>query len=438
MRLRLGLLAFLLLSCGTAAPAAEPRAIIERAIREMGGEDVVGMKAATVVKIRGQIQAAGLTEKTALTGELFQQSTTSRRYDLTIELGGQKLEVTQAMVDGKGWRKLPGGNVEDVTGAEAEEMRELLEQDRASMLVPLLKDKGYTLTAPDDDKVEGRPAFVVKASYKDRPDTLLYFDQKTGLLVKMGFRSRQGKLMETILLDYREVGREDDERAVRAAGIDADARPLLAFLRRQAPDPAKVDRVRELIRKLADDSFEVREQAQKDLLALEKVAVPQLQQAAKDKDAEVARRAGECLEQIEKRTSNTTLLAAVRLVGWTRPDGGAEALLALLPGVEEAVAEAARAALVACSERDGKPDPALVAALDDRDPTRRAAARAVLGKDGGEYLKRPGRALFPRGFRQPTRNKYFEDGKPQFDFEVVELRILNQIDPKVFEKPKGN
>ena len=435
MRLRL-LSVVLLASCGfSASRAEEPRDVVARAVKAMGGEELLAMKLATAVKVRGKILQPGLGDRTFFTGHLLTQSARARRYDLSIEQDGNKFDYSQIIVEGKGWRIIPGGAVMDVAEEELRQMSYQLDQDRAAALLPLLQDKGYTLTSLEETEVEGRPAVGIKAAFKDRQDSLLWFDKKTGFLVKTAYKDKKEKLLETVLADYREAGREDDERLLHGAELETDARTLLAYLRRQTPDAAKIAQVRTLIRKLGDETFEVREQAVKDLVLLEKVAIPFLQQARKDGDAEVVRRAGECLEQIEKRTNNATIQAAIRFVGWTRPEGGAAALLALLPGVEEVVANEVRAVLVVYAERDGKPDPALVLALDDKEPIIRAVAVAVLGRDGGEYLKQPGRQLFVRGLKQAMRSKYFEGGKASFELQVIEFRVVNRLDPKLFEKP---
>jgi hypothetical protein len=435
---RRGLSVALVLSFGLGGLAEEPRAVIERAVKAMGGEEALATKAATAVKLRGQLLQTGRgVQGIELNGAIFTQSEQVCRLEVHIEAAGRRIDVTQVIADGKGWRRMADGTISDMSDEEIKTTQDAMNQDRARALLPLLQDKGYTLTMLENAEVEGRPAIGVKAAYKDRADSLLYFDETTGLLIKAAYRNKDGKLVESIISDYRRPGRQDEERVLRAAGLETDPHSLLAFLRRQAPDPAKVARVRALVRKLGDDSFDVREQAATELVALEKVAVPFLQRAQNDGDAEVARRAGECLEQIEKRANDETLGAAVRLVGWTKPEGGAEVLLALLPAADASLAPYVQAVLVVYAERDGKPDPALVKALDDADPVRQAAARAVLGKDGGDYLKQPGRPLFVRGPRLGTRTKYIEDGKPQFEVEVVEFRLVNSLDPKLFEKP-GN
>src|SRR5262249_61911732 len=100
--------------------------------------------------------------------------------------------------------------------------------------------------------------------------------------------------------------------------------------------------------------------------------------------AEVVRGARECLERIGTHV-DSVIAGAVRIIGWRRPDGGCQALLDLLPTADETLAPEVKAALVVYADHDGKPDPALLRALEDTDPVRRAAARDVLGRDGGTY-----------------------------------------------------
>ncbi len=68
-----------------------------------------------------------------------------------------------------------------------------------------------------------------------------------------------------------------------------------------------------------------------------------------------------------------------------------------------------RAALTSLAFRDGKPDPALVQALDDKNQTRRAAAVAILGHEDGRderptnMKKAVTERAFVRGFKHAMR-----------------------------------
>jgi hypothetical protein len=174
--------------------------------------------------------------------------------------------------------------------------------------------------------------------------------------------------------------RAADERTLKQAGVAADDAGLLAFFRKGSPDEAVL---RDLIKKLGDDDFEVREKATKDLTALGPVAEPFLREALKSGDAEVRVRAENCLHNIGKGPSAAVVSAAARLLARRKPDGAAEALLAYVPRVAgDTSAADVRAALAALAVRDGKPEPVLIKALEDKSPGRRAAAAAALAGAG--------------------------------------------------------
>ncbi|HXG12587.1 MAG TPA: HEAT repeat domain-containing protein [Gemmataceae bacterium] len=154
------------------------------------------------------------------------------------------------------------------------------------------------------------------------------------------------------------------------------------FKKRTLTDAAR-ERALVLIRQLGNDSFEVREKATAELLEMGTAAVPFLRQAAGNPDAEVSQRARKCLDAIEKEKLSPLSPVTVRLAALRRPPGTVETLLAYLPSAEdEGVAGEVQAALAAITRRDGKADPALLRALDDKVPARRAAAAAALCQAG--------------------------------------------------------
>jgi hypothetical protein len=179
-----------------------------------------------------------------------------------------------------------------------------------------------------------------------------------------------------------------DEQSLREAGQAVDGPALLAFFRQRTIEDGRRRRVADLVRRLGDDSFAVRERATTDLIQEGHVALPPLRAALKDPDPEVVRRAEHCLKVIGQESELGLTLAAARLLAARRPDGAAEALLAYLPSAdEEVVEEAVLSALLGVGLADGKPAPALAAALTDREPSRRAAAAFVVGRAAPEQRR---------------------------------------------------
>jgi hypothetical protein len=172
-----------------------------------------------------------------------------------------------------------------------------------------------------------------------------------------------------------------DEKALREAGIPTDGPGLLTFLCNRTIDASDADRLRKLVAQLGDDSFTVRELASRQLVGIGGGARKVLTEALKDPDVEVSRRAQECLKQIEQGASATLVASAVRVLAQRRPAGTVEVLLNYLPSADdEMLAQEVRAVLADLALRDGKADPALVAALTDASALKRAAAGVALAR----------------------------------------------------------
>lgn len=174
-----------------------------------------------------------------------------------------------------------------------------------------------------------------------------------------------------------------DEQTLREARLSTDGPALLEFFRKRTARDVDLTKLRTLVRQLGDDSFEMREKASAQLVTLGITAAPYLKEVLKDPDIEIVRRAEECLRRIGEGSSGALVDAAARLLAARKPDGAAEALLGYLPFAEDEVsAEEIRDALTSLASRNGKPEPALVAALTDKVPGRRAAAAVALVKTG--------------------------------------------------------
>jgi hypothetical protein len=172
-----------------------------------------------------------------------------------------------------------------------------------------------------------------------------------------------------------------DEQAVRESGIPTDGPGLLAFFRNRTIDAGDAERLAKLVKQLGDDSFVVREMASRQLVGIGARARKVLAEALKDPDVEVSRRAQECLRLIEQGAGATVVASAVRVLARRKPAGTLEVLLDYLPSVdEEMVAEAVRASLADLAVRDGKAEPALVAALADTSAVKRGAAGFALAR----------------------------------------------------------
>jgi HEAT repeat protein len=166
-----------------------------------------------------------------------------------------------------------------------------------------------------------------------------------------------------------------DEKLLQERSIASDGPSLLAFLRERSLSEDERAQMAQLVRQLGDNDFEKRQAASQKFVLRGPVSVPFLKAALNDPDAEIARGARTCLEDISGGPGPSLPSAAIRQLVRKKPDGAAEMLLRYVPFAEdETVGDECLNALRTMGLREGKAVNAVVAALHDRETTRRAAA----------------------------------------------------------------
>ena len=191
-----------------------------------------------------------------------------------------------------------------------------------------------------------------------------------------------------------------DEQKLLAAGLSADGPALVEFFRQRGRRDVDGEAMQAAARRLGDSDSRIRGQAQRLLVGHGATALPALRRLINDLgDAELSSRAGQCIHLIEGEGTHDLPIAAARLLVQRQPAGALEALLAYLPGVETpGVSEEVAAALAALAYPKGQAHPALLTAVTDRSPLRRAVAGAALVRKGQpETWAVPGKLL-----RDPT------------------------------------
>ncbi len=176
-----------------------------------------------------------------------------------------------------------------------------------------------------------------------------------------------------------------DERILHAAKLEAAPGALLDFFRQRTRTEVDPEQLTTLIRGLTDAAPEVRDRAFGRLVGFGPAAVAELRRAANNLDnLAAAARARQCLQYLEGPDSVNLTRAAAHLLGQLKPDGAAEVLLAYLPLADNnSVVDEVRDVLATLALKDQQPNPAIVKALADPVPVRRAVAAEVLCRAGG-------------------------------------------------------
>jgi HEAT repeat protein len=174
-------------------------------------------------------------------------------------------------------------------------------------------------------------------------------------------------------------------KLLQEAKVEVEDGSLLTFLHNRTPSDEDLLHPERLVQDLGSASFEQRQQASRNLAKVGVRALAALREAEAGADREKARRAKECIAQIDRETRQPFALAAIRILLRTKPAGTLEALLRYLPcAADEETEEALWYGLERLGMQDGPVDRVIVAALTDRVPARRAFAACVLGRGGND------------------------------------------------------
>jgi hypothetical protein len=184
----------------------DPATVIDKAIKAVGGEEKLnktkGIQWTANVKLRfGENDSEGTFAGTS-------QGLDYARRVFEGEFGGNQFRAVTVVAGDKGWRKFGDNQSELDSDALANEKRRLYLNVIPITVVPL-KSKGFKLAAAGEEKVGGKPASGVKVTTPDKKDFTLYFDNESGLPVKlvadvMGFQGDEFT-QETLFSDYKEM-----------------------------------------------------------------------------------------------------------------------------------------------------------------------------------------------------------------------------------------
>ncbi|NDE64070.1 MAG: hypothetical protein EB053_06945, partial [Chlamydiae bacterium] len=169
-----------------------------------------------------------------------------------------------------------------------------------------------------------------------------------------------------------------DDVIIKKSGISTKPNDIRHWLQSRIPNATNELKAAKLVFDLGNESFEVREQASRELLKLNNLAIFELKKAVKSKDIEVAKRAADCLEQISPYESTTLKTAVIRLLGKSNPEVVFEYFtkLADTPELDLLTSEA----LLDAFNTATKSNPVLVQKLEDFSQTKNIKSRILIAR----------------------------------------------------------
>jgi len=115
--------------------------------------------------------------------------------------GADKRVVTMCGADDRGWKKFDAGQAMELSVEALNDFRGDAYAVGVSTLITL-NDVASKFSAAGRSKVGDDPVLGLKVSRPPMPDVTLYFHEKTGLLRRMSYRSREGGVMTTKDMTY--------------------------------------------------------------------------------------------------------------------------------------------------------------------------------------------------------------------------------------------
>lgn len=202
----LALVAVLLVAIPACGGAPDPQSILDKALAAHGGYEVLSQFPAITVQFQGTHSAKGLDSP--LTGTSVAMGAEKNKTTVRLEVLGKKTSTTTVFAGEQGWIR-DDKQTREMTPDERAEAKEQAHAAWVSRLFAL-KDPQYTLTALEGTLVDDKPAWGIQVTRAGYRPINLYFDQQTGLLVKVETRVRdetaqQEVTEETILSQYTEV-----------------------------------------------------------------------------------------------------------------------------------------------------------------------------------------------------------------------------------------
>lgn len=208
MRKFAGVTAALLLAMANTGRGDGPEtalAVVERAIKAQGGADQLLKTRFQIRNDKGEMAAGDA--QVPFQGEVITRLPDQGRWAFELDTGGTKQRVILVLNRDKGWRGGSGASKE-MTQGEVDELRQEAHAAWVMTLLPL-REKPFALALLPDATVAGQAAAGIKVTSKGQPEVRLYFDKKSGLLVKVERQAREaGREVkkETYLGEYKDFG----------------------------------------------------------------------------------------------------------------------------------------------------------------------------------------------------------------------------------------
>ena len=192
--------------CGwSRADEKDATAILDKAIKALGGEEKLSKVKAYSTKIKGVLSFGG--NDSDFTASSTHEGLDHFRSEFEGKFGDNDVKGTTVVNGDKGWRKFGDMSMELEGDMLANEKRSIYLTVLPTLILPI-KGKDFKAEAAGEEKVGDKPAAVVKVTAPDKKDFKIFFDKESGLPVKVvadvvGFGGEE-YTQETTMENYKD------------------------------------------------------------------------------------------------------------------------------------------------------------------------------------------------------------------------------------------
>jgi hypothetical protein len=167
---------------GSEGTSADAKAVLDKAIKALGGEEKLSKVHAVTSKFKGKFIFGD--NESEFTAQTTVQGLNHYRGEFEGEFAGNKVKGVTVLAGDKGWRKLGDATTEMDKEALANEKRTVYLQVLPALPV-LLKGKDFKVETAKEEKVGDKPAAVLKVTPPDGKVFSIFFDKESGLPVQV-------------------------------------------------------------------------------------------------------------------------------------------------------------------------------------------------------------------------------------------------------------
>jgi hypothetical protein len=194
------------MAASSRADDKDAKAVIEKGIKALGGEEKLTKAGTCSWKSKGTITLNG--DDNEFTSVSTLQGLDHYRSEFEGKFGDNDVKGVTVLSGDKGWQKFNDNDRELDADAVINEKHRINIQAIPTTLVQL-NGKGFKIESATDEKIGDKPAAGIKVTGPEGKDFTLYFDKESGLPVKLvatvaGFGGGEDFNQETTFNDYKD------------------------------------------------------------------------------------------------------------------------------------------------------------------------------------------------------------------------------------------